>query len=80
MQRKQQVGEYWVCVIFFARLALVVATLCWARRGASPLRIFFFLGKHVAFLPHFSCHLGFRVHCWEIFRHMVFCQFFSIFG
>jgi hypothetical protein len=28
MQRKQQVGECWVCVIFFVRLDLVFS-LCW---------------------------------------------------
>jgi hypothetical protein len=33
MQRKQQVGECWVCVIFFARLALVSATLRQAHKG-----------------------------------------------
>jgi hypothetical protein len=30
------------------------------------------LGKHVAFLPRFSCHLDFHVHCWAIFRQLVF--------
>jgi hypothetical protein len=31
-----------------------------------------FLGKRIAFLPHFSCCLDFHVHCWEVFRHIVF--------
>jgi hypothetical protein len=43
--------------------------------GATPPRIFF-LGKCVTFLPHFSCHLDFRVHCWVVFRHMVFADGF----
>jgi hypothetical protein len=34
------------------------------------------LGKRVAFMPHFSCHLNLRVHCWEVFRHMVFADGF----
>jgi hypothetical protein len=36
----------------------------------------FFLGKRVAFLPQFSCHLNFSVHCWTVFRHMVFVDGF----
>jgi hypothetical protein len=52
MQRKQQVGECWVCVIFFAH--------------------FFSSSNSVTFLPRFSCCLDFCVHCWVVFRHMVF--------
>jgi hypothetical protein len=48
MQRKQQVGEFWVCVIFFSL------------RNVSH----FFLVFRVASI--------FRVHCWAVFRHMVF--------
>jgi hypothetical protein len=44
--------------------------------GASALRIFFCLGKCVAFFPRFSCRLDFCVHCWEVFRHMVFADDF----
>jgi hypothetical protein len=40
--------------------------------GGSALKIFFCLGKHVAFLPRFSCHLDFCVHCWAVFCYMVF--------
>jgi hypothetical protein len=32
MQRKQQVGECWVCVIFFARV-VVFERMCRVRRG-----------------------------------------------
>jgi hypothetical protein len=32
----------------------------------------FFLEKRVTFLPRFSCFLDFHVHCWAVFRHMVF--------
>jgi hypothetical protein len=32
------------------------------------------------FLPHFSCCLDFHVHCWAVFRHMVFFRWFSISG
>ena len=47
MQRKQQVGECWVCVIFFARV-VVSERLCRARRGfgGSAPRMFF-LGRHI---------------------------------
>jgi hypothetical protein len=31
-----------------------------------------FLRKHVAFLPRFLGLLDFHVHCWVVFRHMVF--------
>jgi hypothetical protein len=34
------------------------------------------LKKCVTFLPHFSCHLDFHVHCWEVFQHMVFADGF----
>jgi hypothetical protein len=65
MQRKQQVGECWVCVVFFSRLELVSSTL---RRGSGVVSpIICFLGEHVAFLLCFSCHLDFRVHCWEVY-------------
>jgi hypothetical protein len=58
MQRKQQVGECWVCVIFF---------IC--MQGGS----YFYLDKCVTF---FRVCLDFRVHCWAIFRHMVFADGF----
>jgi hypothetical protein len=44
--------------------------------GKTPPRIIFFLEKHVTFLPHFSCRLDFRLHCWEVFQHMVFADGF----
>jgi hypothetical protein len=44
-------------------------------QGQCP-REFFFIGKQVAFLPRFSCHLDFHVHCWEVFWHMVFSNGF----
>jgi hypothetical protein len=43
--------------------------------GIDP-KNFFFLGKCVAFLPRFSCHLDFCVLCWAVFRHMVFVDGF----
>jgi hypothetical protein len=55
MQRKQQVGECWVCVIFFARVVVLCCMGVWG--GASPPRNFFFcLGKRVTFLGGFSAH------------------------
>jgi hypothetical protein len=39
----------------------------------------FSLGKHVAFLPRFLCHLNYRVHCWAVFRNMVFHEIFLFF-
>jgi hypothetical protein len=45
MQRKQQVGECWVCVIFFARV--VVSALCRVRRG----------GFEEIVLPRETCHI-----------------------
>jgi hypothetical protein len=44
--------------------------------GGSTPEKFFFLEKHVTFLPHFSCRLDFHVHCWAVFRHMVFADGF----
>jgi hypothetical protein len=77
MQRKQQVGECWVCVIFFARVVVfVLCQACIGGSGASAPENFFFLGKCVTFLPHFSCCLDFCVHCWVVFRHMVFANGF----
>jgi hypothetical protein len=48
MQRKQQVGECWVCVIFFS----------WAHKGVKGKcpQIFFFLGKCVTYLGGFLAH------------------------
>jgi len=43
--------------------------------GETP-PILFCLGKHATFLPHFSYHLDFRVHCWVVFQHMVFTNGF----
>jgi hypothetical protein len=44
--------------------------------GAFPPRNYFFLEKRVTFFPRFSCRLNFHVHCWEVFRHMVFVDGF----
>lgn len=44
--------------------------------GGSCPQDFFCLGKHVTFLPHFLCCLDFCVHCWAIFRHVVFTDGF----
>ena len=44
--------------------------------GAMPQGIFFFLRKHVAFLPLFFVASFFRVHCWAVFWHMVFVDGF----
>jgi hypothetical protein len=60
MQRKKQVGECWVCVIFFARV--VVFTLHRGFRGSSPENCFssrnmlHFLGgfRHMVFFRWFS--------------------------
>jgi hypothetical protein len=30
----------------------------------------------VSYLPHFLCCLDFHVHCWAVFRHMVFADGF----
>jgi hypothetical protein len=43
---------------------------------AVPPRKFVFLRKRVSFLPHFSCHLDFCVHCLAVFRHMIFLMVF----
>jgi hypothetical protein len=43
--------------------------------GSAPDNVFF-LGKHVSFLLHFLCCLVFLVHCWVVFRHMVFADGF----
>jgi hypothetical protein len=43
--------------------------------GETPPRIFF-LRKCVTFFSHFLCRFDFRVHCWEIFWHMVFADGF----
>jgi hypothetical protein len=45
--------------------------------GGSALEYCFYLGKRVAFLPHFLCCLDLRVHCWVVFRHMVFAVSFQ---
>jgi hypothetical protein len=47
--------------------------------GGPRLR-FFCLEKRVTFFPHFLCRLDFCVHCWAVFRHMVFHRCFSISG
>jgi hypothetical protein len=44
--------------------------------GAMPPRFFFASGNVSHFLPHFSCYLDFHVHCWAVFRHMVFADGF----
>jgi hypothetical protein len=68
MQRKQQVGECWVCVIFFAKLDPSVCTLIWEgglppSEGGGPPPIFW----------HFFASI-FLV----VFRHMVFVDGFLI--
>jgi hypothetical protein len=95
MQRKQQVGECWVCVIFFARLALVFATLRRVQgdyRGAiSPLRDCGGLGAappRKIFFPRETCHIfasffmSPRFSCPLLggFSAHGFCQWFSISG
>jgi len=45
----------------------VISPLC----GCSSPENFFCIGKHVAFLPHFSCRIDFYDHCWAVFWHMV---------
>jgi hypothetical protein len=42
MQRKQQVGECWVCVIFFACVCVGASDMTTASDG--PYKLFFFLG------------------------------------
>jgi hypothetical protein len=57
MQRKQQVGECWVCVIFFARV--VVFAFALGTQGGfekSAPEKFFCLGKRVTYLGGFSAH------------------------
>jgi hypothetical protein len=39
-----------------------------------------FLRKRVTLFPHFLCRLDFHVYCWEVFRHMVFLQWFFVNG
>jgi hypothetical protein len=43
-------------------------------RGASRPPLWKFGGNipEKCFLPRFSCHLDFCVHCWVVFQHMVF--------
>jgi hypothetical protein len=47
MQRKQQVGECWVCVIFFA-------CVCVSVRQKQQLRLMIPLGIFLLFLADFS--------------------------
>jgi hypothetical protein len=66
MQRKQQVGECWVCVIFFARVVVSVhCTGCGGVEGVAPhiggsgqhpQKKIFCLGKCVTYLGGFSAH------------------------
>jgi hypothetical protein len=55
MQRKQQVGECWVCVIFFARVVVSESMhghVGGLRGGVMPPNFFFLIGT--AFLgPHY---------------------------
>jgi len=44
--------------------------------GKSPPENFFSLGKCVTFCLVFCVSLIFRVHCWVIFRHVVFSDGF----
>jgi hypothetical protein len=60
MQRKQQVGECWVCVIYSLQ----------GFGGNAPE--FFFLGFHV----HFWVVLGFHVHLWWFFGTWFFADGF----
>ena len=83
MQRKQQVGECWVCVIFFARV-VESERLHRARRGVQGFRgstpEFFFSGRHIfAFSGRhiFAGPTYFRDHMiLGGFRHMVFADGF----
>jgi hypothetical protein len=42
----------------------------------GPPKIFFSSRNMWHFFPCFSCCLDFHVHCWAIFRHMVFSDGF----
>jgi hypothetical protein len=56
-------------------ICTISSSVCYVASGAQGgLR-----GKHVAFLPRFLCHLNFCVHCWAIFRHMVFFAYGFLF-
>jgi hypothetical protein len=87
VQRKQQVGECWVCVIFFAEV-VVSERLRWVCRGAEPPargfggRKFFFFwadsapdilspGRHISGTTYFRDHMILGG-----FRHMVFADGF----
>jgi hypothetical protein len=48
--------------------------------GAAPLRKKKSSGNVSHFCLIFSCCLDFHVHCWGVFLHMGFFQWFSIFG
>jgi hypothetical protein len=52
----------------------VISPLCGGLGEAPP--IIFFLGKCVTFFPCFLCCFDFHVHCWAVFRHMVFSDGF----
>jgi hypothetical protein len=67
VQRKQQVGECWVCVIFFAQV-VVFERLHRAHRGVrggeprgvEPPKFFFALGRHIIEMTYFRDHMIFR--------------------
>jgi hypothetical protein len=67
-----------MCYILCTSSSVYVAPVCIGVEGGGGKapREFFFLGKHVTFLPRFLCCLDFCVHCWAVFRHMVFADGF----
>jgi hypothetical protein len=67
-----------MCYIFCMTSTSVYTTLGTLGdfEGGSRGSALFFLRKHVTFFPCFSCHLDFHVHCWVVFRHMVFVNGF----
>jgi hypothetical protein len=62
MQRKQQVGECWVCVIFFACVCVGVSDSTTASDDPSPLCVkfsFFRCSIFFLFLADFAIFSGF---------------------
>jgi hypothetical protein len=71
VQRKQQVGECWVCVIFFAQVVVSEHLLGAGRAGGSgaePPKLFFFRptyfrradifsGRHITEMTYFRDHM-----------------------
>jgi hypothetical protein len=59
MQRKQQVGECWVCVIFFACVCVGASDSTTASDDPSSSVLCVFLGFFTLFLADFSIFSGF---------------------